>query len=108
MCNTVWGAGQCNFGCEATQAGRGIAPPVVLHANTPLITPHTHAHRPPACSYTFKPLLDVALFTRSLSRVMGYRRQFCLYGGWVYGCWARGGACNSIGCSGPASLPGWH
>ena len=31
-------------------------------------------------SYTFKPLLDVALFTRSLSRVMGYRRQFCLYG----------------------------
>ncbi|KAL4450021.1 hypothetical protein ABPG77_010690 [Micractinium sp. CCAP 211/92] len=31
-------------------------------------------------SYTFKPLLDVILFTRSLSRVMGYKRQFALYG----------------------------
>ncbi|KAI7844147.1 hypothetical protein COHA_002282 [Chlorella ohadii] len=31
-------------------------------------------------SYTFKPLLDVVLFTRSLSRVMGYKRQFALYG----------------------------
>ncbi|PSC72069.1 ABC transporter D family [Micractinium conductrix] len=30
--------------------------------------------------YTFKPLLDVALFTRSLSRMMGYKRQFALYG----------------------------
>ena len=26
-------------------------------------------------SYTFKPLLDVLLFTRSLSRIMGYRGQ---------------------------------
>lgn len=33
-------------------------------------------------SYTFKPLLDVVLFTRSLSRVMGYKRQFALYGEW--------------------------
>lgn len=31
-------------------------------------------------SYTFKPLLDVALFTRALSRSMGYRRQAALYG----------------------------
>jgi len=30
-------------------------------------------------SYTLKPLLDVALFTRSLSRVMGYRGQALLY-----------------------------
>lgn len=26
-------------------------------------------------SYTFKPLLDVILFTRSLSRIMGYKGQ---------------------------------
>lgn len=31
-------------------------------------------------SYTFKPLLDVVLFTRSLSHVMGYKRQLALYG----------------------------
>mmetsp|Transcript_27157 Transcript_27157/g.68274 ORF Transcript_27157/g.68274 Transcript_27157/m.68274 type:complete len:690 (-) Transcript_27157:56-2125(-) len=30
-------------------------------------------------SYTFKPLLDVVLFTRTLSRTMGYRAQFALY-----------------------------
>ena len=30
-------------------------------------------------SYTFKPLLDVLLFTRSLSKTMGYRGQFALY-----------------------------
>ncbi|KAK9815509.1 hypothetical protein WJX72_004862 [[Myrmecia] bisecta] len=30
-------------------------------------------------SYTFKPLLDVIVFTRSLSRVMGYRGQLGLY-----------------------------
>lgn len=30
-------------------------------------------------SHTFKPLLDVVLFTRSLSRVMGYKGQFALY-----------------------------
>lgn len=35
-------------------------------------------------SYTFKPLLDVALFTRSLSQVMGYRSQFALYGYYVF------------------------
>ena len=34
-------------------------------------------------SYTFKPLLDVALFTRSLARIMGYRGQFALYGYYV-------------------------
>lgn len=28
-------------------------------------------------SYTFKPLLDVILFTRSLGRIMGYRGQVC-------------------------------
>ena len=28
-------------------------------------------------SYTFKPLLDVLLFTRSLARIMGYRGQAC-------------------------------
>eukprot|EP00884_Botryococcus_braunii_P014828 jgi/Botrbrau1/23346/Bobra.0051s0006.2 len=31
-------------------------------------------------SYTFKPLLDVLLFTRSLAGIMGYRTQFLLYG----------------------------
>mmetsp|Transcript_5153 Transcript_5153/g.11220 ORF Transcript_5153/g.11220 Transcript_5153/m.11220 type:complete len:766 (-) Transcript_5153:214-2511(-) len=31
-------------------------------------------------SHTFKPLLDVILFTRSLSKVMGYKTQFALYG----------------------------
>jgi len=31
-------------------------------------------------SYTFKPMLDVALFTRSLSRLMGYKSQAMLYG----------------------------
>lgn len=31
-------------------------------------------------SYTFKPLLDVILFTRSLSQLMGYRAQIMLYG----------------------------
>lgn len=30
-------------------------------------------------SHTFKPLLDVLLFTRSLSRVMGYKGQIALY-----------------------------
>ena len=30
-------------------------------------------------SHTFKPLLDVIFFTRSLSKVMGYRGQFTLY-----------------------------
>ena len=30
-------------------------------------------------SYTFKPLLDVALFTRSLAKSMGYRTQLGLY-----------------------------
>ena len=30
-------------------------------------------------SYTFKPALDVALFTRSLARVMGYKGQLALY-----------------------------
>uniref|UniRef100_A0A061SM41 ATP-binding cassette, subfamily D (ALD), member 3 n=1 Tax=Tetraselmis sp. GSL018 TaxID=582737 RepID=A0A061SM41_9CHLO len=30
-------------------------------------------------SYTFKPLLDIALFTRTLSRTMGYRAQLTLY-----------------------------
>mmetsp|Transcript_28926 Transcript_28926/g.85644 ORF Transcript_28926/g.85644 Transcript_28926/m.85644 type:complete len:765 (-) Transcript_28926:338-2632(-) len=31
-------------------------------------------------SYTFKPVLDVVYFTRTLSRTMGYRPQFALYG----------------------------
>ena len=31
-------------------------------------------------SYTFKPLLDVLLFSRSLAEIMGYRAQFLLYG----------------------------
>ena len=31
-------------------------------------------------SYTFKPVLDVILFTRSLSRLMGYKSQLMLYG----------------------------
>ena len=30
-------------------------------------------------SYTFKPLLDVLLFTRSLAKSMGYRTQAALY-----------------------------
>lgn len=30
-------------------------------------------------SYTFKPLLDVMLFTQSLSSIMGYRSQLALY-----------------------------
>lgn len=30
-------------------------------------------------SYTFKPLLDVLLFTRSLAKSMGYRTQLALY-----------------------------
>ncbi len=30
-------------------------------------------------SYTFKPLLDVLLFTRSLSKSMGYKSQLALY-----------------------------
>jgi ABC-type uncharacterized transport system fused permease/ATPase subunit len=30
-------------------------------------------------SYTFKPLLDVLLFTRSLAKSMGYRAQIALY-----------------------------
>lgn len=34
-------------------------------------------------SHTFKPLLDVVLFTRSLSRTMGYRGQLALYGYYV-------------------------
>lgn len=37
--------------------------------------------------HTFKPLLDVVLFTRSLSRVMGYRAQFALYGYYVFVAW---------------------
>ncbi len=31
-------------------------------------------------SYTFKPVLDVVLFTRSLAKLMGYRSQMMLYG----------------------------
>ena len=31
-------------------------------------------------SYTFKPLLDVLLFSRSLAEIMGYKAQFLLYG----------------------------
>lgn len=31
-------------------------------------------------SYTFKPVLDVVLFTRSLSKLMGYKAQAMLYG----------------------------
>jgi ABC-type uncharacterized transport system fused permease/ATPase subunit len=31
-------------------------------------------------SYTFKPALDVALFTRSLAAIMGWKSQFILYG----------------------------
>lgn len=31
-------------------------------------------------SYTFKPMLDVVLFTRSLSQLMGYKSQAMLYG----------------------------
>lgn len=56
---------------------------------------HTHTALPPRsprASYTFKPLLDVALFTRSLSRSMGYRRQFALYGAGQRGVAARGQA----------------
>ncbi|MEW5310860.1 MAG: hypothetical protein WDW38_002620 [Sanguina aurantia] len=34
-------------------------------------------------SHTFKPLLDVILHTRSLSRVMGYQSQFALYAYYV-------------------------
>ncbi|GIL93564.1 hypothetical protein Vretimale_11706 [Volvox reticuliferus] len=34
-------------------------------------------------AHTFKPLLDVVLFTRSLSRTMGYRGQFFLYGYYI-------------------------
>ncbi|KAG2422832.1 hypothetical protein HXX76_011647 [Chlamydomonas incerta] len=34
-------------------------------------------------AHTFKPLLDVVLFTRSLARTMGYRGQFMLYGYYV-------------------------
>lgn len=34
-------------------------------------------------SYTFKPLLDVILFTRSLSKIMGYRGQAGLYAYYV-------------------------
>ena len=37
-------------------------------------------------SYTFKPLLDVLLFTRSLSKTMGYKGQFGLYGYYVVRC----------------------
>eukprot|EP00879_Flechtneria_rotunda_P006749 GHRR01007092.1.p1 GENE.GHRR01007092.1~~GHRR01007092.1.p1 ORF type:complete len:574 (+),score=196.19 GHRR01007092.1:869-2590(+) len=38
-------------------------------------------------SHTFKPLLDVVLFTRSLSRVMGYKGQMGLYGYYVLVAW---------------------
>lgn len=31
-------------------------------------------------AYTFKPLLDVLLFTKSLSKTMGYKGQFAIYG----------------------------
>jgi len=31
-------------------------------------------------SYTFKPVLDIILFTRSLSKTIGYKGQFLLYG----------------------------
>lgn len=34
-------------------------------------------------NHTLKPLLDVVLFTRSLSKVMGYKTQFLLYGYYV-------------------------
>ena len=34
-------------------------------------------------SYTFKPLLDVILFTHSLSSIMGYRSQLALYGYYI-------------------------
>ncbi|KDD75960.1 ABC transporter, partial [Helicosporidium sp. ATCC 50920] len=34
-------------------------------------------------SYTFKPLLDVVLFTRSLAGIMGYGGQLALYGYYV-------------------------
>ena len=35
-------------------------------------------------SYTLKPALDVVLFSRSLSELMGYRAQFMLYGYYVF------------------------
>eukprot|EP00878_Enallax_costatus_P017707 GHUV01018603.1.p1 GENE.GHUV01018603.1~~GHUV01018603.1.p1 ORF type:complete len:717 (+),score=197.45 GHUV01018603.1:325-2475(+) len=38
-------------------------------------------------SHTFKPLLDVLLFTHSLSRVMGYKGQLGLYGYYVVVAW---------------------
>lgn len=34
-------------------------------------------------NYTFKPLLDVVLFTKALSPVMGYKGQFALYGYYI-------------------------
>jgi hypothetical protein len=49
------------------------APPVTSYNPTHL----THHLPPPllprSYAHTFKPLLDVILFTRSLSRVMGYK-----------------------------------
>ncbi|GBF95731.1 hypothetical protein Rsub_08713 [Raphidocelis subcapitata] len=38
-------------------------------------------------NHTLKPLLDVALFTRSLSHTMGYKAQFSLYGYYVLVAW---------------------
>ncbi|KAF8072505.1 abcD2 [Scenedesmus sp. PABB004] len=38
-------------------------------------------------SHTFKPLLDVVLFTRSLARVMGYKSQLSLYAYYVAVAW---------------------
>ncbi|GBG59996.1 hypothetical protein CBR_g326 [Chara braunii] len=35
-------------------------------------------------SYTFKPVLDIVLFTRSLSKTIGYKGQFFLYGYFVF------------------------
>jgi ABC-type uncharacterized transport system fused permease/ATPase subunit len=49
------------------------------HHNTPTCDACSYAISE-LYSYTFKPLLDVILFTRSLSRIMGYRAQGMLYG----------------------------
>lgn len=67
---------------RAPELALGPSNPGLASQPTNMLTHHPRWPAAELYSYTFKPLLDVVLFTRSLSRVMGYKRQFALYGVW--------------------------
>jgi hypothetical protein len=72
----------CPFSISSTCLGSPFPP---LPSHTWVQHMYTAVAVPNCC--TVQPLLDVLLFTRSLSRVMGYRGQFALYAYYVGVAW---------------------